>query len=126
MRLDQKDTSNKAPYYTPSKPCKKCGTSERYVSTYHCVLCTKTRDAGRSDRSSLLVRGKRKLRQRIGEENYSNLTEAGIRYYICGMFPFFRSRQGWEPDNPVWKDTSKAEVPWPGETEEEFNIRTML
>jgi hypothetical protein len=40
-------------YYTPRRPCTKCGTSWRYLSTRHCVACKRAHDRAREgDRRS--------------------------------------------------------------------------
>ena len=67
MRIEQTSIPAPAEYYTPSKPCARCGTSKRYKSTRHCVECKRRYDQERKgDRRSLRVKAIERLEYKQG------------------------------------------------------------
>jgi len=52
----------RAEFYTPRRPCRKCGESKRYLSTRHCVACKRVYDLAREgDRRSVRAKAIDKL-----------------------------------------------------------------
>jgi hypothetical protein len=77
--------------YTSGTPCKKCGTYEKYVSTYGCVKCVREEGIKKLNNKQLMdpYRTKEKTKKRLGtwrEENpekYQNQYKNDIARQKC-------------------------------------------
>jgi hypothetical protein len=53
MIIEQEKQRKPAEYYVPKRPCRRCGSRQRYLSTRHCVACKRAYDLEREgDRRS--------------------------------------------------------------------------
>lgn len=82
-----------AEFYSPRRPCSKCGTSKRYQSTRHCVACKRECDRAREgDRRSKRARALDML-ERKQSVHVRELPKAMQDAFLRANYPNWRDNE---------------------------------
>ena len=89
MRIERTDKPTE--YYTPRRPCQRCGTSRRYASNRMCVQCRRVYDKKRDDnRMGTRQQAYRRIRSREKSSWLEHLPPAMRDAFLSREYPNWR------------------------------------